>query len=76
MKSSLRAQRSNPDRKSGGSGLLRRFAPKKKQMLKALIFPSFFFGFQAALVMGCKVTSKPSLAIWFTSRLTLMWGER
>src|SRR6266851_4947804 len=58
------------------SGLLRRFAPKKKQRVKALIFPSFFFAFQAALAMGCKVTSKPSLAIWFTNRFTLISGGR
>ena len=56
------------------SGLLR-FA-KKKQHVKALIFPSFFFAFQAALAMGCKVTSKPSLAIWFTNRFTLISGGR
>src|SRR6266704_671134 len=58
------------------NGLLRRFAPKKKQHVKALIFPSFFFAFQAALAMGCKVTSKPSLAIWFTNRFTLISGGR
>ena len=52
-----------------------RFA-KKKQHVKALIFPSFFFAFQAALAMGCKVTSKPSLAIWFTNRFTLISGGR
>src|SRR5712671_4744621 len=55
-------------------GLLR-FA-RKKQHVKALIFPSFFFAFQAALAMGCKVTSKPSLAIWFTNRFTLISGGR
>ena len=62
-----------PQRKDG---LLRRCAPKKKQHVKALIFPSFFFAFQAALAMGCKVTSKPSLAIWFTNRFTLISGGR
>ena len=53
----------------------RRFA-KKKQTGKALIFVSFFSGFQAVLAIGCKVTSKPSLAIWLTSRLTLVSGAR
>src|SRR6266849_2360828 len=57
-------------------GLLRRFAPKNDERVKALIFPSFFFAFQAALAMGCKVTSKPSLAIWFTNRFTLISGGR
>src|SRR5260370_62972 len=53
-------------------GLLRRSAPKKKQRVKALIFPSFFFASQAAVAMGRKVTSKPSRVIWFTSRLSLI----
>ncbi|HEX9467962.1 MAG TPA: hypothetical protein VF957_00320, partial [Bradyrhizobium sp.] len=78
MKPSLRAKRrvrrsSKSEGGSNPSGRKRRmdcfvaFAPKKKQRVKALIFPSFFFASQAAVAMGCKVTSKPSRVIWFTS---------